>query len=91
MSNYTLKEGQGSLFKNNRKQTAQHPDYFGNLLVNGKEMRLGAWVIEGKNGKQIFHWLCLADNPQVQVSWYTRVDRSKQVGYVKKDNTQDIL
>jgi hypothetical protein len=51
MSNYTLKEGQGSLFKNNRKQTAQHPDYFGNLLVNGKEMRLGAWVIEGKNGK----------------------------------------
>jgi hypothetical protein len=51
MSNYQLKEGQGSLFKNDRKQTPQQPDYAGTVMVNGKEMRIAAWVKEGKTGK----------------------------------------
>ena len=51
MSNYTQKEGQGSLFKNTYKEAAAQPDYTGSVLINGKEMRLAAWVKEGKNGK----------------------------------------
>ena len=48
---YTPKEGSGSLFKNDRKTTENHPDYSGTIMVNGKEHWLSAWVKEGKKGK----------------------------------------
>jgi hypothetical protein len=51
MSNYQQKEGQGSLFKNLKKNNEKSPEYTGNILLNGKEMRLSAWVKEGKSGK----------------------------------------
>jgi hypothetical protein len=50
MSNYQMQEGQFSLFKNN-KTTNNAPEYTGEIMVNGKKMRLAAWVKEGKNGK----------------------------------------
>ncbi len=48
---YTLKEGQGSLFKNNKKQsgTAQ-PDYTGTVMINGEELRVAGWIKQGKEG-----------------------------------------
>jgi len=48
---YTMQEGQFSLFKNERKESAAQPDYYGSIMVNGKEMRLAAWMKEGKTGK----------------------------------------
>lgn len=48
---YVPKEGSGSLFKNDRKVSENHPDYTGTILVNGKEHFLSAWVKEGKSGK----------------------------------------
>jgi len=48
---YTPKEGSGSLFKNNRKTTENHPDYTGSIMVQGKLHFLSAWVKEGTNGK----------------------------------------
>jgi hypothetical protein len=60
MSNYQLKEGQGSLFKNVNKKTPAQPDWTGNVLINGQEMRLAAWVKEGKGGK--FFSLQLSEN-----------------------------
>ena len=50
MSNYQMQEGQFTLFKNN-KTTNNAPEYTGEIMVNGKKMRLAAWVKEGKNGK----------------------------------------
>lgn len=50
MSNYTMQQGQFTLFKNN-KTTNNAPEYTGEIMVNGKKMRLAAWVKEGKNGK----------------------------------------
>ena len=50
MSNYTMQEGQFTLFKNN-KTTNNAPEYTGEIRVNGKKMRLAAWVKEGKSGK----------------------------------------
>ena len=50
MSNYTMQEGQFTLFKNN-KTTNNAPEYTGEIMVNGKKMRLAAWVKEGKSGK----------------------------------------
>jgi hypothetical protein len=50
MSNYTMQEGQFTLFKNTRT-TNNAPEYTGEIMVNGKKMRLAAWVKEGKSGK----------------------------------------
>jgi len=48
---YIPKEGSGSLFKNDRKTTENHPDYTGSIMVNGREHYLSAWVKEGTKGK----------------------------------------
>lgn len=47
---YELKDGQGSLFKNNKTKDTQ-PDYTGEVKINNKVYRLSAWIKEGKNGK----------------------------------------
>lgn len=41
----------GVLFKNDRKESANHPDYKGQIDVDGVEFWLSAWIKEGKNGK----------------------------------------
>ena len=48
---YEQKDGQGSLFKNKRKETEKHPDYTGSITINGVECWLSAWIKEGKSGK----------------------------------------
>ena len=34
----------GALFKNDKKETANHPDYRGTINVNGTDYWLSAWV-----------------------------------------------
>lgn len=41
----------GALFKNDKKETPNHPDYTGKLDVGGTEYWLSAWIKEGKSGK----------------------------------------
>jgi uncharacterized protein (DUF736 family) len=41
----------GVLFKNDKKESDKHPDYRGNMNVDGVEHWLDAWIKEGKNGK----------------------------------------
>jgi hypothetical protein len=61
---YQLKEGQGSLFKNVNKKAPAQPDWTGNVMINGQEMRLAAWVKEGKSGK--FFSLQLSENEKAK-------------------------
>lgn len=42
---YEQKPGQGSLFKNDKKLTEQHPDYKGSIMLpDGTECWISGWV-----------------------------------------------
>jgi len=44
------KENKGSIFKNNFKKSDTHPDYKGNINVDGKEKEISLWVKTQKDG-----------------------------------------
>lgn len=41
----------GVLFKNDKDGNEKRPDYTGKINFNGEDMRLAAWVKEGRKGK----------------------------------------
>ncbi len=49
---YELKEGQGSLFRNDEKATERHPDYSGTILIGGVAYYLSGWIKESQNGRK---------------------------------------
>jgi hypothetical protein len=57
---YEKRDGSGSLFKNDRKEQPNHADYRGDILIDGQEYWLSAWIKEGKNGK----FMSLAAKPK---------------------------
>ncbi len=57
---YELKEGQGSLFRNERKDSERSPDYTGTIMIEGVAYRISGWKREGKSGT----WLSLSAKPK---------------------------
>lgn len=45
------RDNSGVLFKSDKKDNERAPDYKGNIMVDGTEYWLSAWIKEGKNGK----------------------------------------
>ena len=42
----------GALFKNDKKETENHPDYKGSCEINGTEYWVSSWLNESKNGRK---------------------------------------
>lgn len=53
---FELKEGQGTLHKNDKEGNDKRPDYRGTANVGGTLYRVSGWIKEGKNGK----WMSLS-------------------------------
>lgn len=69
------KDNSGVLFRNDKKDTPNHPDYKGGLTVNGQEYWLSAWIKEGKSGK----FMGLALSPKEPIAKPSA--RSKDTGF----------
>jgi hypothetical protein len=41
----------GAIFKNDRKEKDTHPDYRGDITIDGRKYWLSGWIKEGKRGK----------------------------------------
>ncbi len=59
MSDFKLNPGQGSLFRNQKKSTDNHPDLTGTMIgPDGKEMWVSVWNKRSKNGNEWFSMAC---------------------------------
>lgn len=55
-SDFQQKELSGSIFRNERKDSASQPDYRGSAKIDGEEYWVSGWIKEGNKGK----WMSLA-------------------------------
>tara|TARA_S200002703_G_scaffold118308_1_gene103962 strand:+ start:3558 stop:3824 length:267 start_codon:yes stop_codon:yes gene_type:complete len=52
---YEQKNNTGSLFRNEKKETENHPDYNGSMLIDGTEYWISGWINTAKSsGKKYF-------------------------------------
>lgn len=59
---YEQKDNSGSLFKNDKKESPNHPDYKGSCMVNGVECWMDAWIKPTKDGAG--RWMSFSFKPK---------------------------
>jgi hypothetical protein len=64
----------GTLFKNDRKKAENHPDWKGQINVNGELLDIAAWVKDGKKGK----------------FFSLKVSAPREGGYQRRSSDEDI-
>ena len=75
----------GVLFKNDRKETSNHPDYKGTCEINGAQYWMSAWLKQDKNGRTFMShsFSVKEDKPQSQHN------EAKSNGYQPQDDFED--
>lgn len=53
MTTYQPKDLSGSLFKNDKGDNPNRPDYRGDICINGQVYSLSAWIKEGRPGTKM--------------------------------------
>lgn len=79
------RDNSGVLFKNDRKESENHPDYRGGMTVNGVEYYLSAWIRTSKKDGGKF--MSLAVQPKADVG-NRAINQAKKS--VEKDFNDDI-
>ena len=78
----------GSLFKNDRKELDNHPDYNGSINIDGKDYWLNGWIKESKkDGKKFFS---LSVKPKDQDAGKAPVKAKSAPARAKDDDGSDI-
>lgn len=76
----------GVLFKNDRKQSDNHPDYTGSINIDGAEFWLSAWIKQGKKGK----FMSLSVKPKEEVAESVGSAPSKPRRSARADEDDEI-
>lgn len=85
---YEMREGQGSLFKNNLRDKETQPNARGEALIGGVVYEVAAWTKKDKNGNP---WQSLAFKVKAAaVEQQTRTQPAKTTG-TKFDDMDDDL
>jgi hypothetical protein len=53
------KTGRGNMFRNKKKENDNHPDWRGEINIDGKLMEISAWEKQGKGG--LFYSLAMKE------------------------------
>jgi len=67
------RDNSGVLFSNDKREKESHPNYKGNIMVDGKSYWISGWIKEGKNGK----FMGLAVSPKEEQAAPTAKDKPK--------------
>lgn len=83
---FTHKDNSGSLFRNERKESSNHPDYTGTIIVAGVAYWLSAWIKDGQKGK----FMSLAVKPKDEGRGAGKPTPQQQVAGARSSMADDM-
>ena len=83
---YEQRDNSGSLFKNDRKEKDNHPDYKGTCMVGGVEMWMSAWLKTGANGTKFMSFSFQPKDQQQAPARQTPARQAPQAEPMLDDN-----
>ena len=75
---YTKRDGDASLFVNDRKETEKQPDYKGSLFLNGKDYWVNGWAKTSQSGKK---WISMSVQPKEPKEQIPHVNVPQPTGF----------